>query len=433
MEEGLVFGPVNNATLQSLLLFCFIGTIVSGVDTANRLHDVLTGKPFVNLGYTEVRVLFFEDIPQMTISFSVLLCNKEVASLLTFIRAVIVMYGPLLSSYLLMRDRKLNKKLPDDKKKRCIRGIFTGYVIVSILSILTYICVGISWETGSWNYGRPSFHDNLSNESYMLNMSNQYNNTQNLTSKPVSIDHRRRLEYVYESYETYSNRMYFTDVGIFLHTGDLPYPKDEFGETEWIKLFSINEIHNYSEIHVTTEVETNLGHIRIRKFYTKLHMSASDICYQNGMNKTYYEFSKVADCSFTTGTKFHYHFKYLSRSARHVRGDIEYNVRKTRIYSCNSIAVRRLPNLKYFKEKYADFNDDETKHFYGDSSGNETTYKFFPEWYLKDIKDAWRTRIDPLEQFLYDINLQLVEPYYCEFTGSIGPHFNPDIPVPCQI
>ena len=423
VEEGLVTGPINSATLQSLLFFCFIGTIVSAVDIANKLYDLWIGHPFVDAGYTEFCVMLFEDIPQLVIGLVVILCAVGTASLLATIKAIFVMIGPVVNMTVIVRDKKMQRKVPGHKTKSLLAGRVIGNTVIFVLAGTTYLYVFINWASGLKfpAADERELDNNWSNISYTYNSSNQYNNqSHDFTSNQIDFDLPDRPEYRDE------NGKYFSKVGIYLDTDELPFPTKGVRNKEWIKFFDINEIQLHREI--TTQVMTNWSHIRLQNFYTG---NSSDTCYTSGLNETFYDFTKTTDCELLDGTKLHYRFKYLQPSARHVMGNIKYNVRKTPVDSCENIALPRIPRLKYFKEdRY--YNEDASGHFYGRLFGNDSAYRFYTEWDLIEIKNVWRKRIETLDMFLTFFNLQVIEPYYCAYTGSVSPHFDPDIAVLCQ-
>ena len=364
VEKGLVVGPVDIWALGSLLVFCCLGTLVSVFDIGNRLYDLRTGTALVNIGITETCVMYFEDIPQLTISFVTLLCRGANEGLheLAIAKAIFISSALFVNSLLTEGERKKVDEVPENKEIKCRTLNLLGSVVIgSVILFLSVVKL-----IGFRSHGP---HDDISTR-------------------------------------------YFSNIGIYSDTTRIPL-KGEFGTVSWMKYFDLNDIVSCREI--TTQVTIDPSHIRIHTFYSGMCGNTTDICYVlSDANHTY--FTNASDCMVSNGTMLHYIFKYLSPSKRHPFGNVQYNVRRTSIGSCEDIGYKSVQHLKYYGAKDT---QNATGHLRVLSFEKERQYRFYSaEEDLVDINNIWRTGIERLR---------------CETTGSVSPQLNTDISVPCVV
>ena len=123
------------------------------------------------------------------------------------------------------------------------------------------------------------------------------------------------------------------------------------------------------------------------------------------------------------GTTFHYHFKYLPPSKHHRYGDIQYNVKKASSGACALISMTNIPTLRYFRANYT-YNETELSHVALTNSESQLPFYSAGD-NLVDIKKVWQTGVVNPQQ--------KSNPGKCQTTGSVSPHFNPDIEIPCHV
>ena len=286
LEEGLVYGPIDSSILKSLLAFCIIGTVVSGIDLGNKLYDMCMGKPIINFGYTEVCVVFLEDIPQLITGLFLVGCAGE-NSFLLLLKSYFHWFasaGVIVVVYVTVR-----KKVPNDQKKNCGPLLIFGLIIVFFLS----------------------------------------------TAMGYIVTHSGR---------DLSKHELFDGVGIYGDARDFGLTSDSTEYLTWIFFFGINEIEH--DDSVLTKITLDKRHIRIQNFYKRSDNNQTDTCYSIiGTNNAVS--IDVLNCSLINGTEYYYQFIYLPASYRHRLGDIQYNVRKTSTGSCDNGTLQS-SRLRYF-------------------------------------------------------------------------------------
>ena len=372
-EPGILYGATNNVTLLSLFIFCCIGTVVSAVDCINKVVELCTGKPIVNTGYTELCVVFLEDIPQLMIGFFIVGCTVENYWLLYF-KALFIWCGSLITLMVMMLA-VVYPEIPDcsfhsimcpehsdDRKTKKCGGLYIGGLI--IVFILSWAMIYI--------IPNSSRNDPLDN------------------------------------------------VGVYVRTGEVELINDD--SENWIYVFDINDIKSHGEIK--TKITTNQCYIRIQNIFTG-NENDTDTCYRLIQeNDTMFE--RYFDCSLVNGTEVYFHFKYISPSRRHLLGDIQYNTRKTSNGSCGN-ETSEYRHVKYFNgSRYEteiqgddSIRENSLHHLYGiwkySRSGynnSDARYKFHSiSNNLEDLKNHWRTK-------------------FCNILNT-SPDFNPDIPISC--
>ena len=379
LEPGLVYGPIDNQTLQTYYAFCWIGTVVSGIDLLNKVVELCRGKPIINAGYTELCVTILEDIPQLIIGFFIIYCTGESISLLKM-KAYFLSFGlycgmTIMVSPMLAKYPACNiKEEPDEQNTKKCRGL-----IVIGLSVLCLL------------YGVQAFL------------------VQGATQDPLD------------------------NVGVYYYTGNFKITNGDSENSTWIYFFDVNDIKSHGEI--TTKVTRNLTYLRIQNIYTR-YGNDTDICYRF---KTTNEAVRVEPfhCSVLNGTEYYYHFKYLPPSRRHRLGDIQYNARNASNGDCGNATFFH-GHLRYFRgytgqnsASSAMANDSQVTWNRLLNQCSQATYLRrlyrFDEYRDRFYRGYHNYRLLSSED-LFDVTKEWKE-VYCHASDAY-PHFNPNIPVP---
>ena len=380
LEPGLVYGPIDNLTLQSYFAFCCIGTAVSGIDLLNKVVELCRGKPIINPGYTELCVTILEDIPQLIIGFFIIYCTGESIILLKlkayFLSfglycAVIVMLSPLVPKYC---EEVKYPEQPENLENRKCRGL-----IVVGLSVL--------WLS----YGVQAF------------------STQSATQDPLD------------------------NVGVYGYTDNFKITNGHSENSTWMYFFDVNDIKTHSDI--TTKVTINLPYLRIQNIYTR-YGNDTDICYR------FEEKSEAVrvepfHCSYLNGTEYYYHFKYLPPSRRYRLGDIQYNTRSASNGDCGSAAFYN-GHLRYFRGYTGQNSDSSTMANDSQVTWNRLLNRCNQAKYLRrlysydEYRDRFYRRYHNYRLLraddLFDVTKEWKE-VYCHASDA-SPHFNPNILIP---
>ena len=403
-EEGLVFGRINNSILGSVIFFSCVGTVFSVIDIINRLFDLRTGSPFINIGITEFCVVCFEDIPQLSIGIIIVNCKDDTLTVFTFARAVILFCAPGYTLFLFL-DEYGNKRThgfgqwfttKDRDGKQCLKERFVlcfGVVILSLLTIITTFSP-LGKHKDSYEKRIQECESSLSYRQDRCNVE-ELRLYRDISDTPRNKSQKER---------------YLFKVGIYADAADLQYP---VSSVRWFKFFDVHDILKHGEI--TTRVMADMNSVRIQNFHTRSlqQRTASDMCYYAHRTNDEY-FTKSSNCAMVNETTFHYHFTYISPSQRHVLGDIWFNVLKAHMNSCHPIASTRIPKVRYFRAK-ASINA--AGHLSDHLVKNKSKYKFYSaDDELVDIIKFWR-----------------VESWACDITKSDSPHLKQKIAVPCGL
>ena len=410
VEQGLVVGPVNTFLLHCLFFFCCTGTVFSFIDIANKICDLCTGDSFVNIGYTELCVILLEDTPQLIIGLSILICSGETANVFTMLKALILVVGPVVAFFIYYGDAEMNKKLQDTKKKKCVELMIIMEYFLALLAGAT-LAVTLARSRKTNNQGHAV------NGSYYV-QSNNFNITFNSSKYDENSEPNSEF-YLSDLLENDSKRdQFFSNVGIYGGTSDLPFRSDDFTSMRWMQFFGINDIRQHGEINM--QVMVDLNHVKIQVYYSGMQRNATNTCYH--WNRTHDIYSnETNNCTISNGSALYYHFKHVPPNSIYRLGDIQYNIRKAQIPFCNDTTLYWIPNLRYLR-LHAKVTRDVLEHLHGIFSENETSYKFYRVDDFVNVDNVWRWGLKTFDGHAD-----------CGETGSLSPHFNPDIPVPCQI
>ena len=431
-EEGLVFGPFDNRLLNIFLFCTLVGSAVGLFDIVNRFKGLVTNKPFLNIGFTEASVIWIENIPQLVIGILVLICRGEAKSLLTFIKAVVILIFALVSVILAIRDCQRNKNLSHEEQKRLIPLLMIGICFALFLSVATFFITFGDQETrnywlGNWKqltegektawdaFGRNKFNVSLRYDPFSL---------LNFDSVPANLD----FSGILSGGEISNTEKYFAGVGIY---GNFDFlTNNMYANKSWVKLLDINEVREYGTLAMQVIFSvTNAGFIQTR---IQSPRNETTDCYQCSHQSDYVIYTKPAEsCMLPSEAKYLiYKFRYLPPNSRQVLGDIEYNVLRTDMMSCKDNAHEFEPDLRYFKANGTLLT---LGHLYGPLTVNDTQYRMYDaDEDLLEIRKVWRTGlVIHAEKGFFKLGTGILKQWKCDNTGSVSPHLNTDIVIPC--
>ena len=363
-EEGLLFGSYD--FLSVFMLAAVVGLVVTGIDIASKIRRLITGISVTKVSLTDLLVMFCEDIPQLFIGLHVIYCRRE-KSIWQFLKAVILMIA---SSFFAIRISRFKKQIQAMRsrgenivyelrtkyKRKTLLGV--GHIAIAVLCVLTFIFLLI--------------------------------NTGDIQIEDLRMDYD------------------FSKLGIYCDVENLQFPVG--GAKSWIKIVEVDDILKNGEIN--TKVTWNESYLRIQNFNTR---NVIDKCYRREETGNFY-FTQLANCTIViTGTKLHYHFKYIAPSGRYFLGDIQYNVLVTPIDSFKNVSSQLLPDLGYFQ---ANVSQTRSRHLNGPLYGIGNKFKFYSAEDLEDINK---------------IHAFISQNTSCFNRGRVSPHFNTEISVPCSL
>ena len=120
-------------------------TLVSFADIVNKLVEQCRGKPIVNIAYTELCVVYLEDIPQLIIGFFIVFCTGEDWGLLfakTFVLLIGSLFGLIVIGLVVYYNTSCQSlrsvvfpEQSDDKQRKC-----GGFLVLGFMLSLYYPC-----------------------------------------------------------------------------------------------------------------------------------------------------------------------------------------------------------------------------------------------------------------------------------------------------
>ncbi|KAK7089446.1 uncharacterized protein [Littorina saxatilis] len=204
-KKGLVYGPPEKAALWSLLVFAILGLWFI-FDLLNLWRDKFSDKePWVDTTLLSAIILWFEDVPQIIISFSIAYCREDPSSVFQLIKASLVFVDLAIhicvACYDYCKDRMKSKL-----QKICWGFIALGMLINTCFAIVVFI----------------------------FTQAHRDSNNDIKVHQPKSLFK-----------DTYNNQRYFQNVSVFFHLPDFAAstPSQSTG-SEWVRLTSINDILN---------------------------------------------------------------------------------------------------------------------------------------------------------------------------------------------
>ncbi|CAG5122818.1 unnamed protein product [Candidula unifasciata] len=175
VEKGLVYGPIEPTQVTALLVFSIVGTVGFVIEIAVFAFELRKGEDFhgdLLLDITSAVIIWFEDIPQVVISFSIALCREEAVSIFQLTKAGLVLVGVLISitATLVRFCRTCDTKATVCGVRFClILGIFLEGSFAAAIFALTQTEQG---ENGEMFFKVPTtvIDDHLSDERYITNV-----------------------------------------------------------------------------------------------------------------------------------------------------------------------------------------------------------------------------------------------------------------------
>ena len=187
----------------------------------------------------------------------------------------------------------------------------------------------------------------------------------------------------------------------------------------WVKLVEISDVISYLDIQA--EVTTDMHHLQIQTLFAE--NATCTMCYHLSEAPRAY-MTKDPNCTLHNGITFQYRFQYISPSALYYLGDIQYNVRKSSMNSCDNMPLKHTPIVTYFRENVT-HTVSEYEYLHGPLSEFEHGYRFYGLEDLIDVETHWRSVVAAQKRNNITRNK-------CFKLGKFSPRLNPEILVPCS-
>ncbi|XP_011435497.3 uncharacterized protein [Magallana gigas] len=410
-EEGLAFGPTEESVRIALLFFSITGAVIFLFEIINFGKDIFSGNPWLDMDIASAIVIWFEDIPQITISLVILACREEPISVFQLGKASVVILGALIRLFVgivwacrrrseeiecIYSSKGKNKDNCKKQKHPVIRFfMFLGLTLLVLGSCLIFLFTQTTWK----HSGFLEFHE------------------------PHSLFEG---EYVDEHY--------FQRVGIYGNIGFLDTRNKSKQNTpledQWVRMFEIHDLrHDYKSIVIALEFSNDRSYLQVTKIIPKYNKTIDcfNIDRTEGINIT-----SDPPCSksstMTKTYKIIFKFEYVSPTNHLILGDIVYNVMGTVHDKCEQGSVTEDPAtgnsyimvgnfttaLRYYQVK-EDYKGN--GYMIPSNSSSRPKLDFYsPQFHLTDITSVWKTG------FLG-----------CKYSGSVSPHNDFKLSTNCDI
>jgi hypothetical protein len=404
-EEGLAFGPTEDGVRISLLFFSIVGAVVFIFEIINFGRDIFRGNPWMDMDLASTLVIWFEDIPQITISLVILACREEAISIFQLGKASVVILGALIrlfigivwacrrkSEEVACQLRNKGKKANCKKQKHPLLRffMFLGLTLLLCGSCLIFLFTQTTWKhTGFLQFNEP--HSLFEGE--------------------------------------YTDEHYFQRVGVYGNIGFLDNRKNIPKEDQWVRFFEIQDIRqDHSSINIVLEFSDDRKFFQVTRIIPKNNKTTN--CFNiemNGNIRVKSDLSCSGASSMTVKThKIIFKFKYVSPTSHLILGDIIYNVKGTVNRSCEQGSVSKDPAtgnsyimvgnfttaLRYYQVK----EDYQSNNYMISDNSSRLLHFYSPQRHLQDITAVWKTG------FLG-----------CKYSGSVSPHQDSGLSTDCDV
>uniref|UniRef100_A0A0B7ACU3 Uncharacterized protein n=1 Tax=Arion vulgaris TaxID=1028688 RepID=A0A0B7ACU3_9EUPU len=203
-ESGLVYGPPEPVAVWFLLVFSIIGTFTFIFECINLWWEFFRGNPWLDSDWLSAVVIWIEDVPQVIISLSLILCREEPISVFQLVKAIVIMISVVIR-IVVTSVKYCNKKAIKSRHHVKIKAVIMLGIIVEAFAV-----GGIFFLT-------QTERNNAGDISYRV---------------PSTV-----IE------DGYDDQRYFRDVSIFFHDRNLANQNPQTNSmVDWIRLATIYSI-----------------------------------------------------------------------------------------------------------------------------------------------------------------------------------------------
>lgn len=399
-EEGLVYGPPEDSVRYSLLAFSIIGSLTFFFEIINLWWEIFRNDPWIDVDLLSAITVWIEDVPQIIINVAIVACREEAISYFQLVKASVIIIGAIIR-VIVSLIRYCSKRARQDLQCAKVNPESRRHVVYRV-----FIMVGLLLTLGG-AIAIFLFTQSERNPDGSLNF-----------KVPHSVIEGE-----------YDDQKYFHNVSIYFSHELFDWDSTTSTSVEnlnLVRLFKINDIRQ-EKVDRTIKIQYNQlsgqTKVVIWESDTTGTMQAKECFQMDRVNK------KVAietGCSSylpTTINQFVIKFHYIKPSVpRLIFGDIKYNIQvkytsgkcqppdfvindNIKDHSKNS----KVAALHYYRTAGSSV---ETNHVIHSSTTDGT---FYHSSDLQDISDVWKTGFTS-----------------CKSSGSLAPHQDNSIDVPCS-
>lgn len=116
-QEGLVYGPPEDALTYALLAFSILGTFTFIFEVVNLWWEIFRDNPWVDSDFASCITIWIEDVPQIVINVLIVLCREEAISYFQLVKASVLIVGVVIRIIVSLVKYCSKKYLEEAKKK----------------------------------------------------------------------------------------------------------------------------------------------------------------------------------------------------------------------------------------------------------------------------------------------------------------------------
>lgn len=181
-EEGLVYGPPEDALTYALLSFSILGTLTFLFEVVNLWWEIFRDNPWIDSDLASSITIWVEDVPQIIINVLIVLCREEAISYFQLVKASVLIIGVViriivsLIRYCSKKNLKEAKKHTPESRRHVAYRVFIMFGLMCVLGGSIAIFMLTQFERhpdGSIQFNLPktAFEGKFHEEKYFDNVS----------------------------------------------------------------------------------------------------------------------------------------------------------------------------------------------------------------------------------------------------------------------
>ncbi|XP_070204398.1 uncharacterized protein [Littorina saxatilis] len=411
-EEGLVYGPPEDAAIWALLAFSIVGSITFVFEGVNLWWEVFRNNPWLDTDLVSAVTIWIEDLPQIAINVYIAMCREDPISVFQLSKASIVLMG-LMVRIVISLVKYCNKaSLREARLKTKESSRHVAYRVFIMLGLLINSACAITV--------------------FIFTQTQRDMNGKVIFQVPTT---------VFE--DKYNDQRYFQNVSVFIHHPDFDAstPNETTGyEANWVRFMTINDIRNQEDLDISYNYiyEKTTTHLKMALFTKQDKVGKKkqgkwriSECYQMEWATRNIDIVSNATCSgttFFTSSAISVFITFSFTPPDHVFrklifGDIRFNSKfRESNGTCKEFANFtdsvgnnvNIPTIHYYRVNSTIATNNTAGHHMLIEGGR-------PRFYhndgvdMEDITNVWKTGWGR-----------------CESSGSMAPHLEREIPTECS-
>lgn len=185
-EEGLVYGPPEDALTFSLLAFSIIGTLTFIFEISNLWWEIFRENPWINSDFASCITIWIEDVPQIVINVLLVVCREEAISYFQLVKACLMILGIVIRIIVSLIRYCSKKSLAETKIKTRVARRHVAYRVIIMIGLIIIFAGAIAVffltqferkEDGKIEFNTPKslFEGKYNDERYFHNVSMYFN------------------------------------------------------------------------------------------------------------------------------------------------------------------------------------------------------------------------------------------------------------------